>query len=103
MCVLGNLALSFYAWTLWVIFEEILDSVYKETRGDKVPGSLCPTPFYIEFYGDIATGGKHDTKHCLQCSPHQMNESQRSNQAIQWKPDQSVLPFFLGRKLLPSN
>ena len=48
MCVLGNLALSFYAWTLWVIFGEILDSVYKETRGgDEVPGSLCPTHRFI--------------------------------------------------------
>ena len=43
----------FYTATLKVIFGEVLDSVYAETRGDGIPGSFC-VPVHIEFYGDIA-------------------------------------------------
>ena len=66
---------------------------------------VCVAPAYIEFYGDIAVAEDNMTPNtaCIAFKLDQMNESQRSNQAIQWKPDQSVLPFFLGRKLLPSN
>ena len=45
---------------------------------------------FIEFYGDT---WEDDTKQQFRCTCHQMNESQRSNQAVQWKPDQSFLPF----------
>ena len=63
-------------------------------------------PGYFEFYGDIAVAEEDNmtpNTACIAFKLDQMNESQRSNQALQWKPDQSVLPFFLPRKLLPSN
>ena len=55
-------------------------------------------PVYIEFYRDIALAEEDNmtpNTACIAFKLDQMNESQRSNQAIQWKPDQSVLPFFL--------
>ena len=44
----------FYTATLKVIFGEVLDSVYAETRGDGIPGSFCVPVYIIEFYGDTA-------------------------------------------------
>ena len=54
---------------------------------------------YIEFYGDIAVAEEDNMTPNTDCIAFsnfdQMNESQRSNQAVQWKPDQRVLAFFL--------
>ena len=90
--VLGNHTADFYVGTLWVIFGEILDSVYKVTRlgtWGEVREFCLPAAVYWVLWRHW----EDDTKQQFRCTCHQMNESQRSNQAVQWKPDQSFLPF----------
>ena len=50
---MGNHTADFYVGTLWVIFGEILDSVYKVAEGlEGRSENFASQRRFIEFYGD---------------------------------------------------
>ena len=51
---MGNHTADFYVGTLWVIFGEFLDSVYKDEAGglEGRSGNFASQRRFIEFYGD---------------------------------------------------